>query len=55
MQGWQELHSAESPEKANYLDCIAEMQSLQVKQDYIINPAFSIPICYLSIPILIAV
>lgn len=53
MQGWQELHSAET--QANYLDCIAEMQSLQVKQDYIINPAFSIPICYLSIPILIAV
>jgi len=30
MQRWQGLRSAETPEKANYLDCIAEMQSLQV-------------------------
>lgn len=43
IQGWQGLHSAETPEKANYLDCIAEMQSLQVMQDYIINPSIFLP------------
>lgn len=43
IQGWQGLHSAETPEKANYLDCIAEMQSLQVMQDYIINPSIFHP------------
>lgn len=38
-QRWQGLRSAETPEKANYLDCIAEIESSQVMQYYIISPS----------------